>query len=830
MENMKNNYDAVETWGRIEKAKYSDRVKKGVERVLNTRPGFDLERAYAEMKAYIEYKDEPRVIQRARAFERFLLDKTIRIEPDELIVGNVADRVKGAPFFGEYYYQFVKDEMDDPVKDFEKRGFDEFIVTPEQRKELREEILPFFANRCLQRHVFDNLMDEETRNKTVAFEGIYPTTPVCGGLMVQTDCGHTVVNYPKVLKYGLKAIKEDVIYHKKQTEEMYCFDRKAKLAEYEAMIISLDAAMAYSQRYADLARRLAEQEADEVRKAELLEIARVCEKVPAEPADSFREAVQCIAFIHILCWCEVLNVSLSFGRVDQYLYPYYKKSVLDLKEITEEEAIELLHMWFIKTNEHTELYNYDNAQTQMGYQLGIQMTVGGQTQDGKDAVNELSFTLIEAERNLGLQNPDFGVRVFDGSNREFIKRVAEVIRLGRGKPKYFFDNKALECLSKEYPDLPIEELRDYITVGCTELILPFSSQPNTFVALINVPKVVELTLKNGKCGITGQQLGPETGDARKFMSMGEFRKAFEKQLRYWTEFACKSVKIQMDAQAEFSYSPFNSALMEGPIQKGKDMCEGGAWYTAYTLWFPGLATAADALTSIDKLVFRDKKASWEQLLEALDADWEGYETLLAYDINQVPKYGNDIDFADDNACYIMDVWNDIVDEINLHKEMLPKQGGKYITSTIVGTPPTGMGQGVMALPGGHRKHQALSDTSSPVHGMDTHGPAASVRSNAKLPQQRMSMGNCMNQRLSPKMMATDEDIEIFTDYIMAINDNPVAEIQFNVISSSILKKAMADPNSYRDLLVRVASYQAYFVTMNEECQMDIINRTEYQEW
>lgn len=818
----------VETWGRIKGRHCSERVMKGVDRVINTKPAFDLERAYAEMKAYTEYKDEPRVIQRARALEIFLRDKEVRIEPDELIVGNVTAEVKGAPFFGEYYYQFVLDELDDPEKDFEVRGFDEFLVSQEQRKELRETILPFFKDRCLQRIVFDDLMDKEVLDKTCALEGAYPTTPVCGALMVQTDCGHTVVNYPKILKYGLEAIKEDVIYHRAQAEESWCVDKTAKLLEYNAMIIALDAAMAFMKRYADAAKAQAEKETDKARKNELLEIARICEKVPAKPAETFREAVQCIAIIHLLCWCEVINVSLGFGRMDQYLYPYYVKSVYEDKEITRQEAIELLQMMYIKTNEHTEIYNYDNAQTQMGYQLGIQMTLGGQTRDGRDAVNELSYVLLEADEELGLQNPDFGIRIFDGIDRNFVKRAAEVIRLGRGKPKYFFDNKALECLRKEYPELPEEDLREYITVGCTELIMPFSAQPNTFVALLSVPKIVELAMNNGKCALTGDQLGPQTGVI--FSSMDEFRVALETQFRYWIEQSCKSVKVQMDAQSKFSYSPLNSALMEGPIQKGKDMCEGGAWYTAYTFWFPGLATAADALTSIDTLVFKEKKVSWEEMMTVLKADWEGYETLLAYDINKVPKYGNDNDYADASACYLMNTWCDILDEMNLRRDLLPEQGGQYISSTIVGPCPTGMGLGVGALPGGHRKGQALSDTSSPVHGMDTNGPAASVRSNAKLPQNKMSMGNCMNQRMSPQMLATDEDVEKFTDYIMAINDNSVAEIQFNVISSDVLKKAMDDPDNYRDLLVRVASYQAYFHTMNRPCQQDIINRTEYEGW
>lgn len=823
--------EKVELWGRLQERTCSDRVKKGIARVLKATPKFDLERAYAEMKVLKEYKDEPRVIQRARMFETFLNEKTILIHPDELIVGNVTNGLRAAPFFAEYYADFVEKEMDDPVKDFSIRQFDEFEITPEERKEIREEILPFFKDKCFQRHIFDHVMDEETRNKTCAMEGAYGTIPVCGQLMIQTDIGHTVVNYPKILKMGLKGIREEVVYHMEKSKESYIVDKKAKADEYEAMLICLDAAMNYAKRYADKAREMAEAEVDAKRKEELLEIARVCEKVPAEPAETFREAVQSIVLIHIICWCEVINVSLGFARVDQYLYPYYKKSVLDDKEITKEEAIELLQCWFIKENEFNEIYNYDNAQTQMGFCKTIQMTLAGQTQDGKDAVNELSYVILDAEEQIGLQEPDFGVRVFDGTDRKYIKRVAELIRLGRGKPKFFFDNRAIECLKKEYPGLPVEDLREYATVGCVEQILPFSAQPDTFVMLCNVPKVIELTLNNGKCPITGDQLGPKTGDVHSFTSMGMFKKAFEEQLRYWVEIGCKSVKIQMDEQAKFSYSPFNSSLLEGPIQKGQDICNGGAWYTAYTVWFPGIGTAADALTSIDTLVFREKKVDWDELMTALAADWEGYEKLLAYDINRIPKYGNDDDYADENAVYLMDTWCDIVDDINTRTEFLPYYGGQYICSTIVGTSPTGMGGNVGALPGGRKKFAPLSDTSSPVQGMDKKGPSGVVKSNAKLPQQRMSMGNCLNQRISTQMMATDEDLEKFTDFIIGIGkENPICEIQINVISSDILKKAMDTPEDYRDILVRVASYQAYFVDMNPPCQLDIIHRTEQEEF
>ena len=300
---------------------------------------------------------------------------------------------------------------------------------------------------------------------------------------------------------------------------------------------------------------------------------------------------------------------------------------------------------------------------------------------------------------------------------------------------------------------------------------------------------------------------------------------------FCVEYACKSVKIQMDAQDDFSYSPLSSALLEGPIEKGLDICEGGCWYTTYGVWFSGIGQAADAFTSIDKLIFRDKVCDWDTLLDACMNDWEGeYARLREYDINRIPKYGNDDDYADGNAIYVMDSWCDAIEYVNTRKDLIPEHGSKYICSSIVATSPTGAGLSVGALPGGRKKFAPLSDTSSPEHGMDHEGPSAVVRSNAKLPQARNAMGNCLNQRLSPQMLATEEDIDRFVAFIQGCSKSGIAEIQFNVISSEVLKKAMKDPDNYRDLLVRTASYSAYFVDMNERCQLDIIDRTEQTQW
>ena len=328
-----------------------------------------------------------------------------------------------------------------------------------------------------------------------------------------------------------------------------------------------------------------------------------------------------------------------------------------------------------------------------------------------------------------------------------------------------------------YPDLPLEDLREYIATGCTEIFIPYVIMCNSYCAIMNVPKIVELTIHNGRCALTGQQIGPRTGNAEEFVSFGQFRKAYERQLDFWLREACKSVKTQMDAQAGFSYSPLSSALLEGPIEKGRDICEGGCWYTTYGMWFAGIGQAADA-----------------------------------------------------QAAFIMDSWCDAIENMNADQSLIPNAGGKYICSSIVATSPTGLGLNVGALPGGRKSETPLSDTNSPEHGRDRQGPSAVICSNARLPQARNAMGNCLNQRLSPQMPETEEDIEKFVNFVETARDLGLAEIQFNVISSKVLRKAMKEPWNYRDLLVRTASYSAYFVDMNENCQLDIIDRTEQTEW
>jgi len=328
----------------------------------------------------------------------------------------------------------------------------------------------------------------------------------------------------------------------------------------------------------------------------------------------------------------------------------------------------------------------------------------------------------------------------------------------------------------------------------------------------------------------GKQIGPLTGDPVSFESIEAVRHAYKEQVFYWMKHLARGIKTLKEIQSSRLPAPFASSLAEGPLQKGIDIFSGGTWYTLYGFLLNGLANTADSLTVIDKLIYRDKKITWNQLIEALKVNWKGYEDLRQLCINGVPKYGNDDDFADEWAAWVMDAWYDSIDWINTQKDLIPYWGGKYVGATNVGTTNVMFGEITGALPDGHIFPKPLADTISPVQGMDRNGPTAVIKSVSKLPTHRFAMGGVLNLRLSPQLVASDKDLDNFVSFLRTIEELGLYHVQFNVITSDLLRKAMKDPENYRDLLVRVASFVSYFVEIAEETQMDIINRTEQQGW
>ena len=813
----------IGSWQEYFVATYSERIKKAKERALQA-PEICLERARAEMKVYEHYKDEPRIIQRARFLETYLKEKAIFILEDELIVGNINSKVRGVTIsgtVGRFSPLMTRERLDDPMKIFESRfngmiHHQPCIIHPDERKELDEVILPYFKGKTLVDYNFERV-DAELKEKAYQVTSSCPHIPNSAGVSMWRDAGHQMPNNEKVLHKGLKGIREEVVWYMAQLDQPYMhFGLREKRDFYKAVLITIDAAIAYAKRYADRAREMASTEDDAKRKKELERIAEVCEQVPANPARNWWEAVQSVWMIHVIVNCELMGEVNSFGRFDQYMYPYYKKSVIDEKTMTHDEALEFLECF------HTKL--------DCGMEITQSLTIGGQSRDGKDACNEVTMLCLEADEQLSIVQPETAMRIWEGTPDKYLRKAAEVIRLGRGKPKFTGDRKGIKMVSKAYPDLTIEDWREYAVLGCSATDLPYITMAHNWEGDNNVAKLVELVLHNGRCALCGKQIGPLTGDPRTFESIEAVRQAFREQVFYWTKYFVKGTKVLKENQARFFPAPFSSSLAEGPLQKGLDIIQGGTWYTTYGMLLGGLADTADSLGVIDKLIYRDKRVTWAQLLEAVKANWEGYENLRQLCINSVSKYGNDDDFADEWAGWVMDTWQDSIDWINTQKDLLPDWGGKWLGKTTVGQTNVAHGRLAGALPNGHTNPRPLGDTISPSQGMDRNGPTAVIKSVSKLPTHRLPAGGPMNLRLSPQMVATDRDIDNFVAFLRTFEELGVYHIQFNVISSDTLRKAMKEPEKYRDLMVRVASYVSYFVDLTKSQQLDIISRTEHQSW
>ncbi len=818
----------VGSWQRSFVPACSERVQKAKLRTLRDME-ICLEHARAHMKALDLYSNEPTIVQRARILETYLKEKTIFILDGELIVGNITSKIRGGPFF-DVAARFVDEEMGHPERDFEVRPHDKFIITPAERKELREQLIPYFKGKTLGDAILATA-PEDIKEKAFAVTSHCHELPIISDFSIDKDLGHQMANYEKVLQKGLNGIREEVRGYLEQFDYAYVHYRVREQRNfYQAVLIVLDAAIAFSERYASLAQEMAIRETNHQRRKELEQIAAICHRVPANPARDWWEAVQSVWMVHCLIHCELYNEANSPHRLDQYLYPYYQKTVLEEKKVTREQALELLECLWIKFNEWAMLLSYDVATFQPGQGLSQTVTIGGQTREGKDACNEVTLLCLEAEEQIGLHQPELAMRIWEGTPDRYLKKAAEVIRLGRGKPKFIGDRKAIQMTSKAYPDLTVEDWRECAVMGCTELCLPHITMQHSWEAVCITAKVLELVLNNGKCGICGRQIGPFTGDPRTFTSMASVRQAYLRQLSYWMEYLAKGVKVVKDKQAEIMLEPFCSALSEGPLLKGRDLAQGGAWYTTYGIYLAGLADTADSLGVIDKLIFHDRKITWDQLLAALKANWAGFEPLRQLCLNGVPKYGNDDSFADDWAVWVMDSWYDIVDWINTQKALIPDAGGLYSGAGIIGQNNVTFGPWIGALPNGHINPEPHADCLSPSPGIDRNGPTAVIKSVSKLPTHRFAMGGLLNLRLSPQMLASDRDLDNFVAFLRSIEEMGIYHTQFNVVSSDLLCHAMEEPEKYRDLLVRVASYCAYFTELTKEQQLDIIKRTEHQSW
>lgn len=782
------------------------------EKVLDKKPYICAERALLATESYRLYQNQPPVMKRALMLKNILEKMSIYIEDETLIVGNQAASNKDAPIFPEYTLEFVIDELDK----FEKRDGDVFYITEETKAALRS-IAPFWENNNL-RAKGEALLPEEVN--------VFMETGFFGmeGKLNSGDA-HLAVDYEQLLKIGLVGYEKRVRQSKAELD--LCVPENIdKYVFYKAVLIVIEAVKTYADRFSLLAQEMAEN-AQSHRKDELLEISNICSKVPYEPASSFKEAIQSVWFIQLILQIESNGHSLSYGRFDQYMYPYLKAD-LEKGVITDEEAVELLTNLWIKTLTINKVRSQAHTFSSAGSPMYQNVTIGGQTPDKKDAVNKLSFLVLKSVAQTRLPQPNLTVRYYNGLNKEFLDECIEVMKLGTGMPAFNND----EIIIPSFIDLGVkeEDAYNYSAIGCVETAVPGKwGYRCTGMSYQNFPRILLAVMNDGVDVTSGKRFVKGYGYFRDMKSFEELQDAWDKSIREITRLSV-IVENAVDLASERDVPDILcSTLTQDCIGRGKTIKEGGAVYDFISGLQIGIANMADSLAAIKKLVFEEKKITPQQLWDALQDDFmsEENQKIQSMLINEAPKYGNDDDYVDQ---LVVEAYDSYINEIKKYPSTRyqrgPVGGIRYAgTSSISAN--VGQGYGTMATPDGRKAHTPLAEGCSPAHAMDKNGPTAVFKTVSKLPTHEITGGVLLNQKVTPQMLATEENKEKLEMIIKTFfNRLHGYHVQYNVVSRETLIDAQKNPEKHRDLIVRVAGYSAFFNVLSRATQDDIIERTE----
>lgn len=791
----------------------TDRMKAFREEVLDEKPYIDAQRAILATKIYKEYQNQPRVMVRALMLQNILENMDIYIEDKTLIAGNQATKNKNAPIFPEYTMEFVLNELDL----FEKRDGDVFYITEETKQQLRD-IAPFWENNNLRARG-EALLPEEV--------SVFMETGVFGmeGKLNAGDA-HLAVNYEKVLAFGLKGYEQRVKDLKAKLD-LTDPDSIDKNIFYKAVLIVIDAVHQFAQRYSKLAQELADREKNSKRKTELLEICRICARVPYEPATSFYEAVQSVWFIQLILQIESNGHSLSYGRFDQYMYPYYIKDIQE-KVITKDDALELLTCLWIKTLTINKVRSQAHTLSSAGSPMYQNVTIGGQTPNKQDAVNELSFIVLQSVAQTRLTQPNLTVRYHKNINKKFFDDCIEVMKLGFGMPA--LNNDEIIIPSFINWGVKEEDAYNYSAIGCVETAVPGKwGYRCTGMSYINFPRVLLCAMNNGVDLTTGKRFTKGYGYFKDMKDYEELLSTWDKTVREMTRYSV-IVENAIDKASERDVPDILcSALTDDCIGRGKTIKEGGAVYDFISGLQVGIANMADSLAAIKKLIFEEKKITPSQLWNAILDNFQSEENkkIQAMLIDEVPKYGNDIDYVDN---LVVEAYDSYLDEIkkypNTRYHRGPIGGIRYGgTSSISAN--VGQGMGTMATPDGRNAYEPLAEGCSPAHNADKNGPTAVFKTVAKLPTEKITGGVLLNQKMTPQMLSTEENKQKLEMLIRAFfNRLHGYHVQYNIVSKETLIDAQKHPEKHKDLIVRVAGYSAFFNVLSKKTQDDIIGRTE----
>ena len=785
----------------------NDRVKRLHQQSIDTPTTLTIERALIETAFYKEnYGKMPNCILRARNFYEICKKKTIYIGKDELIVGERGPEPKAVPTFPELTCHTVED-----LHTLNDRELQPYFISQEDIDTYEREVIPYWEGRTQRERIFSHVSKE--------WEEAYHAG-VFTEFMEQRAGGHTAMD-GKMYHRGLLDCK--ALIAKTLAELDFINDPEAtdKQQELQAMDISCDAAILLAERHAELAEKMAAEEADPQRKAELLKIADVCRWVPAHAPRDMQEAIQMYWFVHLGTVTELNGWDcMNPGHIDQHLYPFYQKGLAD-GTMTREKAKELLSCFWIKFNNQPAPPKVGVTALESGtYNDFTNINIGGIDKYGNNAVNELSYIILEIQEELHELQPGLSIHVSKVTPDDFVVAGAKVIRQGHGYPSVFNPDTYTKELVRQGKTQ--EDANEGGCSGCIE-VGAFGKEAYILTGYLNTPKILEITLNNGIDPITGKKLGLETGDPRTFTSYEQLYEAYHKQMIYFV-----NLKLAVNNYIErmFSlYAPatFLSLFIDDCITRGRDYYSGGARYNTTYIQCTGLGTITDCLSTLKKHVFEDKKFTMDELLHAVANNFEGNEKMRQFIMNRTPFFGNDDDYADSIA---VKVYNDLVTAIEGHPNT---RGGKTQLNMLSTTCHNYFGSVCGASVNGRLAHFAISDGTSPAHGADTNGPTAVIKSLGKL-DQTLSGGTLLNVRFVPSILKREEDLRKLVSLIRAYFNMGGHHIQFNIVDTQTLLDAQQQPDDYKDLLVRVAGYSDYFNDMTEQLQNEIIARTENEEF
>jgi formate C-acetyltransferase len=794
----------------------NERIKKLRQQSLDALNRVSAERGLLVTEFYSQQgiRDIPVPMQRAKCFEYILKHKSICINEGELIVGERGPAPKATPTYPEICIHTLGDL--DILNSREKVSF---AVDRETREAFRDVIIPFWQGRSNRERIMEFLPAE--------WQDAY-SAGIFTEFQEQRAPGHTVLG-EKIYHRGMLDILEDI--RKARTKLPAGTESGPGREELEAMEETARAIIMYAGRHADVLERMAAREPDSgsgnpqgagafdsTRKQELLELARICRKVPANKPETFHEALQYYWFVHLGVITE-LNPWDSFnpGRLDQHLYPFYRKELTE-GSLTREKAREILQSFWIKFNNHPSPPKVGvTAQESSTYTDFCLINLGGQTPDGEDAVNELSYLILEVIKEMRILQPGSMVQISEKNPDKFVMKALDIIKTGFGQPSCFNTDAIIRELIRQGKSLP--DARRGGASGCVETGA-FGTESYILTGYFNFPKVLEITLNNGTDPRTGKRIGLETGDPRTFLEFSELMEAFKRQLEHFIEIKVRGSNIIEETFARELPAPFLSLLIDDCIENARDYNAGGTRYNTNYIQGVGTGSVTDSLSGLKYHVFEKGTMTMQDMLDILAVDFKGHEDLRYELMRNTPKYGNDDDYADDILKQVFEYY------FNAVEGRVSPRGATYRINLLPTTSHIYFGSVTGAMPDGRKSGEPLSEGISPVQGADRNGPTAVLKSAAKIDHLRTG-GTLLNQKFTPSFLETEEGMVKVTRLIRGYFKMSGHHIQFNVVSAEMLRDAQKHPEKYTDLIVRVAGYSDYFNDLGKDLQDEIIRRTEH---